>query len=97
MVYLFIKSCLNVSPVYSSVVNLWKDVEINTYFVSRDFQPIINPTNNIDKSYMLLYEPEPIKRSQYRDFLTDCKQVSNQDFMLGFVEYGGGKWKLNQN
>jgi hypothetical protein len=44
---------------------------------------------------MLLSKEEPQKTSPYRSFLTDSKQVTTVDFMLGYVEYGGSRWKLN--
>ena len=44
---------------------------------------------------MLLSKNEPPKMSPYRSFLIDSKQVTNVDFVLGYVEYGGSRWKLN--
>ena len=93
MVYLYIKGCFNIYSNFSSVMALWKDVETNAYYISRDFPEIVKPT--IDNSYLLMYEPKEPKTSPYKDFLTDYKQVSNLDFILGFIEYEGSRWILN--
>ena len=44
MNYEFTKNCFNLSPVYSLVITLWKDVATNHYYVSRDFPELIQPT-----------------------------------------------------
>jgi hypothetical protein len=92
MEYEFVKTCYNESPLYSSTVNLWKHTSNNNYYISRDFREIKKPTT--DLRYTLLYESQPVETSPYRSFLTFNKQVSNIDFMSGFVEYGNTRWKL---
>jgi len=79
MEYEFIKTCFHKSPVYSSTVNLWKHSSTNAYYVSRDFR---------EKNQS---STEPLS---FRSFLTQPKQVTNLDFVYGFVEYGNTKWKL---
>lgn len=78
---------------YSSPIYLWKDLKTNIYYVSRDFKKIIKPP--ADQCYMLLYDKEPAKYSPYRSFLTNSKQVSNEDFKFGFVDYQESRWRLN--
>lgn len=92
MEYEFVKTCFNEQPYFSSTVNLWKHIPTNTYYISRDFREIIKPA--IDYSNMLLYEPPPVKHSPYRSFLTNHKQVSNKDFISGFVVDYNSRWIL---
>lgn len=95
MTYKFIGYGTN--TLYSSIKYIWQDINTKKYYISCDPQNEIKSNNVVDDCYMLIREPKkPPELSEYRDYLTDAKELSYYDILNREVFYGGASWKFNK-